>query len=150
MGTVAIKLPDIETAEETPIDARTLKNTVIGYYLAQKYSVRKIRRLTGAGHATILKVKKGELMGSTGLLKHIKSKLASTLELAASTFIDEATKRDKLDGASTLQLVTATGISIDKARLLNNESTLNVDVRSVHQDVASSMDKLNRLLEDVR
>jgi hypothetical protein len=63
---------------------------------------------------------------------------------AAGQLLARAFDEDKLAKAGTYQLVVASGIAIDKARLLAGESTQNVSVHATHEIAA--LDKLCEML----
>jgi len=149
MTTVAVKMPENVAGEVTTINPLTIKYTLIQIYLEQGLSTRKISKLVHVSNNAIMQVKRGERVGSIELASRLKEQLASKFTINASEFLDHANQPDKLDKASTLQLVTAAGISVDKARLLNNESTMNVSVRDVHQDIVLKQDRFAKLLDEV-
>jgi len=135
------------TTDCTTITNRTVRHTLIEIYLEQGYSLNKISKLLKCSKHTIIEVKRGKKIGSKLLATRLKEQLADKFTVHASMFLDYANQQDKLDKASTLQLVTAAGISVDKARLLNNESTMNVNVRDVHSDVKAKLEQVERLIE---
>ena len=70
--------------------------------------------------------------------------LEAASRFAAKELLARAFDEDKLNKASTLQLVTAFGITLDKARLLAGEPT--EITQSVNLHAVSGLDKLAALL----
>lgn len=66
------------------------------------------------------------------LAQKFRNRLSSQMILDSKFLFDSATDEEKVAKASTLQLVTAGSILIDKSRLLAGESTENIAVRVKH------------------
>ena len=63
----------------------------------------------------------------TELSDRTKDRFSRTLRINAARSFSKAMTEDKMNSASHLQLVTAGGIMLDKARLLDGESTDNIN-----------------------
>ncbi len=145
---IVVKIRVSGTQDGTELSSNVIRNTLIAIYLEQGHSVRKIKQLVKCGNDTIAEVRKGERVGSVQLAERIKKTLAARCTIASSIMLERATDIDKLDRASTFQLSGAAGLLMHNARLLDGESTHNVSVRSVHESISESQDKLNRMLKD--
>ena len=147
MPKITVDMPEPDTGRNTVLDRMTVNATIAQIYIEQGLSVRKINKLTGVSTDCIKKVRKGLKVGSPELAIRLKEGLANKFTIAASTFMDYAHDPDKLAKAGTLQLVTAAGISVDKARLLNNESTMRITITDVYQEYSTKITQLERMLE---
>jgi hypothetical protein len=70
--------------------------------------------------------------------------LEAAFRAGAGQLLARAFDEDKLAKAGTYQLVVASGIAIDKARLLAGESTQNVSIHATHE--VAALDKLCEML----
>jgi predicted transcriptional regulator len=77
-------------------------------------------------------------------LRHEQSKvLESAFRAGAAKLFERAFDAEKLDKASTYQLVTSAAIAFDKARLAAGESSINIEV---HVDAVVTIDDLSSRL----
>lgn len=89
-----------------------------------------------------------ESIATLELTEHVKRTLSNKLYLNASKSL--AIADSKAEDASYLQLMTGTGISIDKARLLDGQSTMNVashysHIKEISEDEIKLDEKLRKL-----
>lgn len=92
---------------------------------------KKLGISTSTVHAFISESKLDDISHSD-LASKFKARMANELILNANSLFDTAMHDEKMEKASTLQLITAGSILIDKARLLAGESTENISVRVKH------------------
>jgi hypothetical protein len=132
----------------TIITAEIITKSVIAHYFSQGLSERKIASLTGVSRHVVRKVVKRLDVDKNELLDHIKKNMANDLMLGAQKFLTVATSPGKLEKASLLQAVTGMGIAIDKARLLQGESTENLSIRANVSKLDDAQAVLEQLLHD--
>lgn len=97
-------------------------------------------------HAFICQSKLDDI-SHNDLASKVKARMASDMILNANSLFDEAMTDEKIEKASTLQLVTAGSILVDKARLLAGESTENISVRVKHVNETDS--ELKSIREEI-
>lgn len=101
---------------------------------------------TSTVHAFISQSKLDDISHSD-LASKVKARMASDMILNANSLFDAAMSEEKTEKASTLQLVTAGSILVDKARLLAGESTENISVRVKHVNETDS--ELKSIREEI-
>ncbi len=95
------------------------------------YSMENVANTVGIAKGTVHKWVHGQDIDRAEIAElcdRLKESLTDRLMVNADRLLIRAQDEDKIEKASTLQLVTAGSILIDKARLLRGESTENVAV----------------------
>lgn len=114
------------------------------------YTISHISAILGVSETCIVDWSKRPTFDSVSLQEvsqGIKDSLAPKLIMNANLCFEMAMNDDKLKKASTLQLVTAASIMVDKARLLSNESTENIAV--YHKRITDTVRKRDDLGKSV-
>jgi len=132
----------------TLLDHLSVKAALVKCYLDQGRSFREIRTLTGASNNLIQAVKSGKRNVPVALIENLKKGLITKSTIASDKFLSAAMTDEKIGKASLSQLMVGFGISVEKARLLSNESTHNIDVRSVHAQIGAKMEELETMLAE--
>lgn len=109
---------------------------------------KEINSLTGLCHATIAKLKRGEIKLATNLVHIAKKHESQKLTTITHTILDAISASD-LEKASLLQKTTAASQLIDKRRLIDGESTENVSVQSMAKTFSEYSDKLADRLKEI-
>ena len=88
---------------------------------------------------------------TTNFQKLLKGYMSDQYSRVSATLLNRAMDDDKLDKASTYQLVMASAVATDKSRLLQDQSTSNISLLSAHinklSDQEASIDAELRALE---
>lgn len=101
-----------------------------------------ISKETGISQATIGLIRKDPTILPQHQVDAIKKGLTGNLYNTAHRAI-ETIDQEKLNQASALQLATVAGITIEKARLMENQSTSNVSMISAYTTITDSLNSLS-------
>lgn len=102
--------------------------------LEQGKTYKQISASTGLSEPTIAKISTGRTEISPSWLKSVKSIESQKLTYLIHTILDAITP-EKLAASSSTQLVTSAAILVDKRRLLDGESTVNI----LHSDLMTTL-----------
>ena len=139
---------------------REIKHNALAYY-SVGYSTNQISKALDIPTKTLQSWFNGDFEADDAVVSayatKIKESLQSSLILKANRCFTEALKDEKMDKASTLQLVTAGSIMVDKQRLLAGESTENHshfhwsrNKKQVNEDVSKDEELLDQLESDIQ
>jgi len=115
---------------------------------AQGYRVKMIAEKVGASESRVYDWISKHAIGSVEsntLVGAIKERLAAKTYIMADSIMSRITDED-IDKANLMQKVTASSIMIDKARLLGDESTMNINL--LYKKVGEVTDKADELKKE--
>ena len=135
---------------------KEIKHNALAYY-SVGYSTNQISKALDIPTKTLQSWFNGDFDADDDVVSayasKIKESLQSSLILKANRCFTEALKDEKMDKSSTLQLVTAGSIMVDKQRLLAGESTENhshFHWSRNKQDASKQVDKDEDLLNQIK
>lgn len=111
---------------EKNITPYSLKYSLASSLLSEGKSINYICTYTGLCKETVSKIKKGEIKLLNKWADEIKSHETGKMTFLSNSILDSVNQGD-LNKASLLQKVTSASILIDKRRLLDGESTENIN-----------------------
>lgn len=103
-----------------------MKYSLASALLAEGKSINYIATYTGLCKETVSRIKKGEIKLLNRWVDEIKTHETGKITFLSHSILDSVNQGD-LDKASLLQKITSASILIDKRRLLQGESTENVN-----------------------
>lgn len=132
-------------------DDKTLTPYSIKFALADALikegrSNREIMRLSGLCRESIARIKRGERKIASIWVEAIKKNESAKHTFLSNTILDSITTTD-IEKASLLQKVTSSSILIDKRRLLDGESTQNVNHLASLDNLSALANGLDKTLE---
>jgi DNA-binding transcriptional MerR regulator len=107
-----------------------LRQAEIKALLEQGYSLKKISQMAKCSLETVIAVKRSNKF-DRAIVDAIKDKISGKFYRVADAAVDAITP-EKLENATPVQLITTAGIAIDKARLIDGDSTARVEFVGVN------------------
>jgi len=113
----------------------------------QGMTYREIERLTGTSSATIIRIKKGELVPNKLMTKALQQAEGGKLTSAIHDILDGSVTGKKIEAATLLQGITAAAILVDKRELIEGRPTQRIsylDAEQSAEKVAARLAELER------
>ena len=104
----------------------SLKTSIAKELLDNGKSIRYVAKYTRLSDEIVCRIKKGEMEACNNFVEQIKKDESGKITYLANSILDSVNQAD-LTKASLLQKITSASILIDKRRLLDGESTENVN-----------------------
>lgn len=133
-------------SDENTLTPYSVKFALADAMLKEGRKVKDVARLSGLCIQTVVRVKKGERKISSQWVDAIKKNESAKHTFLSNTILDSITKAD-IDKASLLQKVTSSSILIDKRRLLDGESTQNVNHLASLDNLSALASGLDKTLD---
>lgn len=132
---------------ERSLTPYSIKYALADTLLKQGKTIKETCLMTSLSNGTVQRIKKGEIKLSDQWVQAIKGHESNKHTFLSNLILDSINQND-LNKASLLQKVTSSSILIDKRRLLDGESTQNVNhlasldnLSNMAQDIARTMGK---------
>lgn len=136
---------------EKSLTPYSMKYALAETLLKQGKTITATATMTGLCRNTVMKVKNGEIKLANEWVSALKGHESAKHTFLSNLILDSINSRD-LEKASLLQKVTSSSILIDKRRLLDGESTANVNhlasldnLSNMAQEIAQTMSKFEAL-----
>ena len=135
-------------SDENTLTPYSVKFALADAMLKEGRRVKDVASLSGLCIQTVVRIKKGERKIASTWVDAIKKNESAKHTFLSNTILDSINQND-INKASLLQKVTSSSILIDKRRLLDGESTQNVNhlasldqLSSIASQLASTKAKL--------
>lgn len=127
----------------------SLRTSIAKELLDNNKTVRYVVKYTGLSNEIVMQIKKGYLDSCNTFVEQIKKDESGKITYLANSILDSVNQTD-LNKASLLQKITSASILIDKRRLLDGESTENVNYLGKLDVLVNNAERSRAVLDKIK